>query len=172
MTTFFTEIKGYSTYTKTQFDYQLKEDWTKDVVDVIEELILNGLSRHTIIDSLVEELKFTVVNARTLYNKVESKVYKKGADKKKLMLSKNIMRLEHIYNKSMRENNIANALKAIETLNKMCNIYTNQIELNQNNFVFRLGDTAQPQQLPESIEITPIEVVENNEENTITNNAE
>lgn len=168
MAVYFANIEGESQFTKTKFDMSLRETWTKDLMEVIEKHILNGLERGTIVTALCNELGFNCANARTLHHKVESKIYKNGTTKKTMMLSKNIIRLEHIYNESMKNGNIQNALKAIDLLNKTCNIYTNNIEVQQTAFTFQLGNN-EPTQLPESISLTPIEVIENNEENEIMN---
>lgn len=166
-TYYFVSLQGLeSKYSKTQFDMSMKEDFTRNLVDLIEHCILNGLARQTIIEALCKELNFKYPNAKILYQKVESKIYKKGTEKKNTMLSKNIIRLEFIYNESMRNGNIQNALKAIDLLNKTCNLYTNNIEVQQTAFTFQLGNNEQPQ-LPEHIEITPIEVIENNESNEL-----
>lgn len=162
---FFESLQGRSSkYTKTQFDMGLKEDFTKDLMDLIEIHILNGYVRGTICDALCAELGFTCANARIIYTKTESKIYKKGADRKKTMLAKNIVRLEHLYNVSVKNGKIQDAIKAIDILNKMCDLYTNNIEVQQTAFTFQLGNN-EPTQLPESISLTPIEVIENNEDN-------
>ena len=169
-THYFISLQGLeSQYSKTQFDMSMKEDFTRDLADLIEHCILGGLARQTIVEALCKELNFKYPNAKILYQKVESKIYKKGTEKKNTMLSKNILRLEFIYNESMKNGNIQNALKAIDLLNKVCNLYSNNIEVTQTAFTFQLGNN-EPTQLPESIEITPIEVVnENNEENELIN---
>ena len=168
MAVYFANIEGESQYTKTKFDMSLRETWTKDLMEIIEKHILNGLERGTIVTALCNELGFTCANARTLHHKVESKIYKNGASKKNTMLAKNIIRLEHIYNESMKNGNIQNALKTIDLLNKVCNLYTNNIEVQQTAFTFQLG-TNETVVLPESISLTPIEVIENNEENELIN---
>lgn len=168
MATYFDEVVGKSKYSKTQYDMSLKEEWTKDLIVLIEKLILSGYARPTILTALCSELKFTNANARTLYKKIENKMYKNGADRKNTMLAKNIIRLEHIYNESMKNDNINNAIKAIDCLNKLCGLYTNNVELTQTNFTFQLGSGDNTQQLPQNISvITPIEVIENNEENEV-----
>lgn len=170
MATYFDELEGTSSkFTKTKFDLSFREDWTKDLLLIVERLILNGYNRGTIMNALIQELGISSPNARHLYTKVESKMYKTGADKKNSMLSKNIIRLEHIYNQSMQNGNINNAIKAIDCLNKLCGLYVNNIEVQQTSFTFQLGNN-EPTQLPESIEITqiePIEVIDNNEENDV-----
>lgn len=163
MTNFFAEIEGDSQYTGTQFDMSLKEEWTKTIFDCIEKLLLNGYSRSCIASALSNEKNFKMNNARTLVDKVNAKMYKKGADRKKMMMAKNIIRLEHIYDVSMQSGNIANALKTIDLLNKLCNLYENQLEIKQTSFTFQLGENNQQQELPEHIEITPIEIIEENE---------
>ena len=108
-----------------------------------------------------ENLSDTI--AIVTFDKVNAKMYKKGADRKKMMMAKNIIRLEHIYDVSMQSGNIANALKTIDLLNRLCNLYENQLEIKQTSFTFQLGDKNQQQELPEHIEITPIEIIEENE---------
>lgn len=165
---YFEEIQGESKFKKTQYDMSFREDWTKDLVECIERMILNGLARKTIINALCAELSFTATNARNLADKVHCKIYKSGVSRKSMMLEKNIIRLEHIYQESMKNGNIPNALKTIDLLNKVCNLYTNNIEVQQTAFTFHLGENTEQQQLPETIDV-PIEVIENNEENNIDN---
>lgn len=165
---FFEPLQGRSSkYTKTQFDMGLKEDFTKDLMDLIEIHILNGYVRGTICDALCAELGFTCANARTIYTKTESKIYKKGADRKKTMLAKNIVRLEHLYNVSVKNGKIQDAIKAIDILNKMCDLYTNNIEVQTTNFLFKLGENTDQPVLPETIEV-PCEII-NNGDNEIMN---
>ena len=140
---YFEEIQGESKYKKTQYDMSFKEDWTKDLVECIERMILNGLSRKTITNALCSELSFTATNARNLADKVHCKIYKSGVSRKSMMLEKNIIRLEHIYQESMKNGNIQNALKAIAELNKMCGAYVNQIEVQNTSFVYQLGGETQ-----------------------------
>lgn len=174
----FAQIKGVSQYTKTQFDFSFREQWTLDVASVIEDLITNGYSRGTIIKLLCKELSFKQANATTLYNKVESKLYKSGLELKKVMLAKNIVRLEKLYREAVNERNTANCLKVIELLNKTCDLYKNNIEVTQNNFTYQLGfSTTVPDSILiesdenttediEYIEVDTVEESENNEENT------
>lgn len=172
MATYFDELEGTSSkFTKTKFDLSYREDWTKDLMQIIERLIINGYNRGTIMNALIAELGISSPNARHLFTKVESKIYKNGIERKNSMLSKNIIRLEHIYNTSIQNGNIQNAIKAIDCLNKLCGLYVNNVEIQQTSFTFQLGNN-EPTQLPESIEITqiePIEVIDNNEENEVVN---
>lgn len=169
MATYFDEVVGKSKYTKTQYDMSLKEEWTKDLIVLIEKLILSGYARPTILTALCSELKFTNANARTLYKKIENKMYKNGADRKNMLEAKNIIRLEHLYNISVQNGNIQNALKAIDLLNKMAGLYTSNIEVQQTAFTFQLGNNGEAPQLLESTNITPIEIIENNEGNEVVN---
>lgn len=171
---YFSEIKGVSQYTKLQWDYSFREEWTRNVASIIEDLIASGYARKTIIKALVDELKLSFSNAQSLYQKVENKLHKSGLELKKVMMAKNVIRLEALYRKSVSENNIANALKVIDLLNKTCDIYKNNVEVSQTNFTFQLGfnPTVPENKLLEEKEdntedVEYIEVVEeeNNEDN-------
>lgn len=180
VSSYFIDIKGESQYTKTQFDFSFREEWTRNVASVIEDLITNGYARKTIIKSLMLELNFKLVNAQALYTKVEGKLFKSGLELKKVMLAKNIIRLEKLYREAVDEKNVSNCLKVIELLNKTCDLYKNNIEISQNNFVYQLGLTPTvPEHLLETennnenidyVEYTEVE--ENNEETEVIENDE
>ena len=162
--TYFSSIKGVSQYTKLQWDYQLKEEWTRNVISIIEDLIVNGYARRTIVNAIVQELNMQYNNASSLYQKVENKLHKSGLELKKVMMSKNVIRLEQLYRKAIAENNTVNALKVIDLLNKTCDVYKPQVEVQANNFTFQLGFTPNttPEKLIENTEdVEYIEVNEN-----------
>lgn len=151
-----------SKYTKTQFDMSYKEEWTLDLIDILETLYLNGYQRSSIKKFLGDELKFTIRNANMLLSHVESQMYKNGTKLKNNMLEQNLLRLQHIYNSAMKQENYNLALKTIDLLNKTANVYTNNINVEQTAFTFQLG-TNETVALPETIEIQEAEIIEENE---------
>lgn len=162
----FPNVDGQSKYHKTQYDMSFREEWTRTLLSDIEDLLLNGYQEKTITIFLCDELGFKLTNARNITRKAESLLYQKGADRKKLMLSKNIVRLEHLYNQCVQQGDITNALKTIELLNKTCGIYTNQIEITNHQFQFNLttdGDTNALPLIEENTEIVEeVEIIEEN----------
>lgn len=158
----FPNVDGQSKYHKTQYDMSFREEWTRTLLSDIEDLLLNGYQEKTITIFLCDELGFKLTNARNITRKAESLLYQKGADRKKLMLSKNIVRLEHLYNQCVQQGDITNALKTIDLLNKTCDVYKNNISIEQTAFTFQLG-TNETIALPETVEVQEAEIIEENE---------
>lgn len=158
----FPNVDGQSKYHKTQYDMSIREEWTRTLLSDIEDLLLNGYQEKTITIFLCDELGFKLTNARNITRKAESLLYQKGADRKKLMLSKNIVRLEHLYNQCVQQGDITNALKTIDLLNKTCDVYKNNISIEQTAFTFQLG-TNETIALPETVEVQEAEIIEENE---------
>lgn len=159
----FDNIEGKSKFSKTQYDLSFREQWTKDLVEHIKVLHLNGYAHNTIVSALVNELGFLRSNARNLSVKVDNTIHCKGNERKKTMQQRNIIRLEHIYAICLQQGDITNALKTIDLLNKTCDVYKNNINIEQTAFTFQLG-TNETVALPESVEpeLIATEIIEEN----------
>jgi hypothetical protein len=78
--------------------------------------------------------------------------------------NRNALRLECLYGQAVRNGNFDLALKTIAELNKMVGAYVNQIEVQNTNFVYQLGNNTEEIQT-----ITTITENINNEENELIN---
>ena len=79
------------------------------------------------------------VNAQALAAKAWKEVMATGKDREEGMREKNIQRLEFLYAKCVDQNDIKNALSALDQLSKLCLLYKDKIELSTEDFEFQIG---------------------------------
>lgn len=117
---------------------KLKEPATLELVDAIKDAYLAGYRRNTIAKRLCDEMDFKFDYAQALASKVWKLVMKDSSDREDGIKEKNLARLEHIYHKAMETGDLKNALSAIESLNKLCGLYKNKVELSTDEYVLDL----------------------------------
>lgn len=139
---------------KLGYDMKYQEEATKLLMEKVQELHLQGYASSTIAHALVYEMGFKLKYAYPFVAVSVKQMQEDVKDREKTMKFKNLARLEHIYAICLQTGDIPNAIKAVTELNKMCNLYTNNIELTQHNFQFNLGSetTTVIEQLPEIID--------------------
>lgn len=122
------------------YDPKLKEQATLDIMEAIKDAFLDGYSKNYIAKLLVDEMGFKALNAHALTGKVFTQIVNDKEKREEHMKEKNIARLERVYARAVDNNDLKNAISAIETLNKICGLYKNKVELSTDEFEFRIGD--------------------------------
>lgn len=121
------------------YDPKFKEQETIDIMEAIKDAFLDGYSKNYIAKLLVDEMGFKALNAHALTGKVFTQIVNDKEKREEHMKEKNIARLERVYARAVDSGDLKNALSAIETLNKLCGLYREKIELSTNDFEFNLG---------------------------------
>ena len=122
------------------YDPKFKEQETIDIMEAIKDAFLDGYSKNYIAKLLVDEMGFKALNAHALTGKVFTQIVNDKEKREEHMKEKNIARLERVYARAVDNNDLKNAISAIETLNKICGLYKNKVELSTDEFEFRIGD--------------------------------
>lgn len=122
------------------YDPSLKEQETIDIMEAIKDAFLDGYSKNYIAKLLVDEMGFKALNAHALTGKVFTQIVNDKEKREEHMKEKNIARLERVYARAVDNNDLKNAISAIETLNKICGLYKNKLELSTDEFEFHIGD--------------------------------
>lgn len=122
------------------YDPKFKEQETIDIMEAIKDAFLDGYSKNYIAKLLVDEMGFKALNAHALTGKVFTQIVNDKEKREEHMKEKNIARLERVYARAVDNNDLKNAISAIETLNKICGLYKNKLELSTDEFEFHIGD--------------------------------
>lgn len=122
------------------YDPKFKEQETIDIMEAIKDAFLDGYSKNYIAKLLVDEMGFKALNAHALTGKVFTQIVNDKEKREEHMKEKNIARLERVYARAVDNNDLKNAISAIETLNKICGLYKNKLELSTDEFEFRISD--------------------------------
>lgn len=144
------------------FDFNYKEEATRDIMYKIEDLYLQGFKQGLLYKIVARELGIKVNFATKLVNRVCLDCLNSGKLYLTDVKNRNALRLERLYGEAIRNGNFDLALKTITELNKMCGCYINQIEVQNTNFVYQLGGNTEEIQT-----ITTITENRNNEENEL-----
>lgn len=121
------------------YDPKFKEQETIDIMEAIKDAFLDGYSKNYIAKLLVDEMGFKSLNAHALTGKVFTQIVNDKEKREEHMKEKNIARLERVYARAVDSGDLKNALSAIETLNKICGLYKNKVELSTDEFEFHIG---------------------------------
>lgn len=123
------------------YDPSLKEQATIDIMEAIKDAFLDGYSKNYIAKLLVDEMGFKALNAHALTGKVFTQIVNDKEKRETGMKQKNIARLERVYAKAIDNNDLKNAISALDQLNKLTGLYREKIELTTNEYVIDLlGD--------------------------------
>lgn len=122
------------------YDPKFKEQASLDIMEAIKDAFLDGYSKNYIAKLLVDEMGFKALNAHALTGKVFTMIVNDKEKREEHMKEKNIARLERVYARAVDNNDLKNAISAIETLNKICGLYKNKVELSTDEFEFHIGD--------------------------------
>lgn len=125
------------------YDLSFKDPDTQEIVEIGVNAIIEGKSRNTIAKLLVLELGLKGKYAQTLATHMWKESMAKGKDRREGLPERNIVRLEHIYHKAMENNDLKNAINAIDLLNKLSSAYKSQVEITTDDFEFQIGNTKQ-----------------------------
>lgn len=131
---------------KQGFDLNYKEEATRDIMYRIQDLYLQGIRQEDLKKILQNELGMKAVYASKLVNRVCLDCMNNGKLYLTDVKNRNALRLERLYGQAIRNNNTDLALKIIAELNKMVGAYVNQIEVQNTQFVYQLGNNTQETQ--------------------------
>ena len=121
------------------YDPKFAERETLELVDAIKDAFIAGYRRNTIAKLLCEEMDMKYQYAQALTGKVWKMVMKDSNDRAEGMKEKNIQRLEFLYARCVDQNDMKNALSALDQLSKLCMLYKDKIELSTEDFEFQIG---------------------------------
>lgn len=139
MSQIFNDIEYDVTQYTKGYDILFKDDQTLMLVDKIIDLILNGYKQAYICKQMVSELGFKRIYAGNVYTYAFRKMQGDNQKREEGMKEKNLARLEHLYKRAIERDDIKTANQLIETMNKMCGVYKEKIEVSTTDFEFRLG---------------------------------
>lgn len=123
----------------TGYDPKFKEPETIEILETAKDAIIGGYKKNTVAKLLCEELGMKYANAQALAAKAWKEVMKIGKDREEGMREKNIQRLEFLYAKCVDQNDMKNALSALDQLSKLCLLYKEKVELSTEDFEFQIG---------------------------------
>lgn len=121
------------------YDPKFKEPETVEILETAKDAIIGGYKKNTVAKLLCEELGMKYANAQALAAKAWKEVMKIGKDREEGMREKNIQRLEFLYAKCVDQNDMKNALSALDQLSKLCLLYKEKVELSTEDFEFQIG---------------------------------
>lgn len=123
------------------YDPKFKEPETIEILETAKDAIIGGYKKNTIAKMLCNELDMKYEQAQYIAAKAWKDVMKTGKDREEGMREKNIQRLEFLYAKCVDQNDMKNALSALDQLNKLTQLYKEKIEVTGEEFVLDLiGD--------------------------------
>lgn len=123
---------------KNGFPKKIKKETKRHL---ILEDIASGLTYTEIVNKYVEEWGLSVKTVQGIVD--ESVSYMRSQEAKDSILAMNMQRLESIITDSMKDADRKNAIKAIDTQNKVVGGYTQNVVLQSDsdiNFVFDIGE--------------------------------
>lgn len=89
--------------------------------------IAKGMTYHDIVDKYVQEWGLGLKSVQNIVN--DAVDYMRSDEAKETLISMNTTRLENIISDSMKEGDRKNAIKAIDTQNKMAGAYTEKVKI-------------------------------------------
>jgi len=122
---------------KGQWDHRLKDQDTLLLIDYIQTLLIDGYKNSYIKKQLVLEVGFTVPAADLIIAKAWQLLRK--TDDTEAVKTKNIHRLERIYELAIAEDNLKAATSAVAELNKLMGLNKQTIKVESEEFNFVLG---------------------------------
>lgn len=122
---------------KGQWDHRLKDQDTLLLIDYIQTLLIDGYKNSYIKKQLVLEVGFTVPAADLIIAKAWQLLRK--TDDADAVRTKNIHRLERIYELAISEDNLKAATSAVAELNKLMGLNKQTIKVESEEFNFVLG---------------------------------
>lgn len=124
---------------KQGYDPKFKEPETIEILETAKDAIIGGYKKNTIAKLLCNELEMPYVQAQAVATKAWKEVMQTGKDREEGMREKNIQRLEFLYARCVDQNDMKNALSALDQLSKLCMLYKDKIELSTEDFEFQIG---------------------------------
>lgn len=124
----------------TGYDSKFKEPETVEMLEIAKDAIISGLKKNTVAKHLCEETGMKYVYAQALTTKAWREVMQTGKDRSEGMKEKNIQRLEFLYARCVDQNDMKNALSALDQLSKLCQLYKTNVELSTDEFEFHIGE--------------------------------
>lgn len=121
------------------YDPKFKEPETIEILETAKDAIIGGYKKNTIAKLLCNELEMPYVQAQAVAAKAWKEVMQTGKDREEGMREKNIQRLEFLYARCVDQNDMKNALSALDQLSKLCMLYKDKIELSTEDFEFQIG---------------------------------
>ena len=122
----------------TGYDSKFKEPETVEMLEIAKDAIISGLKKNTVAKHLCEETGMKFVYAQALAAKAWREVMATGKDRTEGMREKNIQRLEFLYARCVDQNDMKNALSALDQLSKLCMLYKEKIEVTGEEYVLDL----------------------------------
>jgi len=122
----------------TGYDTKFKEPETVEILEIAKDAIIAGYKKNTLAKLLCNELDMKYVYAQALAAKAWREVMQTGKDRTEGMKEKNIQRLEFLYAKCVDQNDMKNALSALDQLNKLTQLYKEKIEVTGEEYVLDL----------------------------------
>jgi hypothetical protein len=123
------------------YDPNFKEPETIEILETAKDAIIGGYKKNTVAKLLCNELDMKYTNAQTLAAKAWREVMQTGKDREEGMREKNIQRLEFLYARCVDQNDMKNALSALDQLSKLCQLYKEKVEITTDEYVLDLvGD--------------------------------
>lgn len=89
--------------------------------------IAKGMTYHDIVNKYVDEWGLGLKSVQNIVN--DAVDYMRSDEAKETLISMNTTRLENIISDSMKEGDRKNAIKAIDTQNKMAGAYTEKVKI-------------------------------------------
>lgn len=121
------------------WDTKLKEPATIEIMEIAKDAIIAGYKKNTLAKLMCQELDMPYAQAQAFAGKCWKEVMKIGKDREEGMREKNIQRLEFLYAKCVDQNDMKNALSALDQLSKLCLLYKEKVELSTEDFEFQIG---------------------------------
>lgn len=118
------EDKRGTQITNRPFPQQITSDAKRYLI--IQD-IAKGLTYHDIVDKYVNEWGLGLKSVQNIVN--DAVAYMRSDEAKETLISMNTTRLENIISDSMKEGDRKNAIKAIDTQNKMSGAYTEKVKI-------------------------------------------
>jgi hypothetical protein len=125
------------------YDPKYKEPQTLEMLEVAKDAIIGGYKKTYVAKLLCEEMQMKYQYAQAIAAKAWKEVMTAGKDRTDGMREKNLQRLEFLYAKCVEQNDMKNALGALEQLNKLCQLYKEKVEITTDEYIIDLvGDNA------------------------------
>ena len=120
------------------YDPKFKEPETIEILETAKDAIIGGYKKNTIAKLLCNELEMPYVQAQAVAAKAWKEVMQTGKDREEGMREKNIQRLEFLYAKCVDQNDMKNALSALDQLNKLTQLYREKVEITTDEYTLDL----------------------------------